>query len=291
MAHLRKSGTLPTKLSNLPSITHAHTAWDALRMIVYDTHPCMGVCRILYQGYPNQTFRHQISEFWNIYLDVLQLKNVFHHIPFEFSQPETIETFLEHCYHSAYLQMRYQAESNNPAYAAKFDPRVLPQTLQAYIEQGYNNSCWKKFFTTDRHQQGRERTNSFRQHGDRPHVRRPTPGDNQPFKPQAIHQLETQSSNASVASADLANELQIAQLSQQRPCLVCKKVHDRYQCPALTDIGLATVASQKEFFLLRSKEYRSQNRDSTTNADIRQLQLESQVSASTSTTETIPDFS
>ena len=77
LAHIRKSGTLPSKIPNLLSITNAHTAWDALRMIVYATHPAMGVCRILHQSYPTQAFRQSLPEFWETYLDILQLKNVF----------------------------------------------------------------------------------------------------------------------------------------------------------------------------------------------------------------------
>ena len=76
------------------------------------------------------------------------------------------------------------------------------------------------------------------------------------------------------------------QVSAQRPCLACKKVqsHKPYQCPALIDLGLTTVAGQKEFFVARAKEERAKYKATQATHSpkkMHQLTLESQTSDST----------
>ena len=186
---------------------------------------------------------------------------------------------------------RYAQECFVPDRQYRFAPPVLPQTLQDYLTEAETNHCYKGMLrygrgrSMDRSQQGRDvsRSRSFSR-------QRPSPtGEGLGSRSNlAIHQLQHHIRTASDASAELFEELQVHQLSQQRPCLACGKIgeHEPYKCPTLRNgKRIMEPADQKTVFLGLAQLERTKAKSPP--AQVHQLHLETQ--PSDSTTDTIVD--
>ena len=63
LKYLQKPGTLPDGFYTSRGVQLAPTAWEALHLILYQTHPMLGVLTLLHEGYLCQHHDQTILDF------------------------------------------------------------------------------------------------------------------------------------------------------------------------------------------------------------------------------------
>ena len=129
------------------------------------------------------------------------------------------------------------------SYQYKFTPDVLPETLKNYLEESHQPRTRGRSNerTNDgRYKQGRETSQSY---SGRSKARE----GNKAHSPTDLFMRSLDMDTASTASDALLEELSISKLTQDRPCLACKGVHEPYQCPHFQKLGWSEEQMQACF--------------------------------------------
>ena len=168
-------------------------------------------------------------------MDAHQQRFIFQDVPYDISNPEAIEIFLQHCRKEDqnWLLTRYQQERAIPSYQYRFTPDVLPETLKRYLDEPHRPRTRGR--STERsndrqYKQGRDTSRSY--------SRCSKAGEgHKADTPTDLFMRALDMDTASTASDALQEELSICKLTKDCPCLACKGVHEPYQCPHFQKLG------------------------------------------------------